>query len=55
MKSSYEAELMSEEMERLKNDYNKKVQNVEEHSGSSTVGTTVPLQGRVREVCQQAV
>ena len=46
MKSSYEAELMSkqklqEEMERLKNDYNRKVHNVEEHYGSSTAGTTV--------------
>ena len=46
MKSSYEAELMSkqklqEEMERLKNDYNRKVHNVEEHYGSSTAGNTV--------------
>ena len=46
MKSSYEAELMSkqklqEEMERLKNDYNRKVLNVEEHYGSSTARTTV--------------
>ena len=46
MKSSYEAELMSkqklqEEMERLKNDYNRKVHNVEEHYGSSTIGTSV--------------
>ena len=48
MKESYEAELMSkqklqEEMERLKNDYNKKVHNVEEQyagggGGSDSVG-----------------
>lgn len=42
MKSSYEAELMSkqklqEEMERLQNDYNRKVHNVEEHYGSTAV------------------
>ena len=46
MKSFYEAELMSkqnlqEEMERLKNDYNRKVHNVEELYGSSTAGSTV--------------
>ena len=46
MKSSYEAELMSkqnlqEEMERLKNDYNRKVHNVEELYESSTAWTTV--------------
>ena len=40
MKSSYEAEMMSkqklqEEMERLKNDYNNKVHNVEEQYGST--------------------
>lgn len=46
MKESYEAELMSkqklqEEMERLKNDYNKKVHNVEEQyagGGGDSVG-----------------
>ena len=46
MKSSYEAEIMSkqklqEEMERLQNDYNRKVHNVGERYGSSTAGTTV--------------
>ena len=46
MKSSYEAELLSkqklqEETERLQNDYNRKVHNVEEQYGSSTAGTTV--------------
>ena len=43
MKASYEAELMSkqklqEEMERLQNDYSKKVHNVEEQYGSNTTG-----------------
>jgi len=46
MKSSYEAELLSkqklqEETERLQNDHNRKVHNVEEQYGSSTAGTTV--------------
>lgn len=50
MKSSYEAELMSkqklqEEMERLQNDYNRKVHNVEEHYGSTTAGTTAAQVG----------
>ena len=50
MKSSYEAELMSkqklqEEMERLQNDYNRKVHNVEEHYGSITAGTTAAQVG----------
>lgn len=44
MKSSYEAELMSkqklqEEMDRLQNDYNKKVHNVEEQYGVTTALT----------------
>lgn len=44
MKSSYEAELMSkqklqEAMERLQNDYNRKVHNVEEQYGSTTTVT----------------
>ena len=43
MKASYEAELMSkqklqEEMERLQNEYNKKVHNVEEQYGNNTTG-----------------
>ena len=46
MKSSYEAELMSkqklqEEMERLQNDYNRKVHTVEEQYGSTTAVTNV--------------
>ena len=54
MKSSYEAEVMSkqnlqEEMELLKNDYNREVHNVEELYGSSTAGTTVAPVGVGRE------
>lgn len=50
MKSSYEAELMSkqklqEEMERLQNDYNRKVHNVEEQYGSTTAVTNVTAGG----------
>lgn len=50
MKSSYEAELMSkqklqEEMERLQNDYNRKVHNVEEQYGSTTALTNVTQGG----------
>ena len=46
MKSSYEAELMSkqklqDEMERLQNDYNRKVHNVEEQYGSTASVTNV--------------
>ena len=46
VKSFYEAEPLSKhrlqgEIERRKNDHNRKVHNVEEHYGSSTIGTSV--------------